>query len=171
MPYSPIETAPKLRPRPFLVHCVMTIMRCYSRAGSMHGLQAIGPPKHERWHLMTIWCFGVSIIKANHPQRQRRQRERGSSIVIVVCGMCICKRRAYATHISGHKEATTCLHNTIPPPVSHTTVQPLKSHGWTPPSRTPGGEGGMKSYPVVPITHRTCASHALLTVSPQLVLL
>lgn len=88
--------------------------------------------------------------------------------------MCNCKRRAYATHISAHKEVTSCLHNTDRPPVSHTTVQPLRRHGSTPPSRKHaflGGEGGMKSYTVVTITHRTCVGHPLLTVSPQLVLL
>lgn len=118
---------------------------------------------------MTTWCFGVSITPSHHESQGGggtwEVNRRGS------VWQGICQRRAYFTHISVHKEATTCLRSTDRPPVSHTTVQPLRRCCWTPPSRIPGGEGGMKSYPVVTITHRTRVAHPLLTVSPQLVLL
>lgn len=46
----------------------------------------------------------------------------------------ICKRRAYATHTSAYRGATSLLHNTDRPLVSLATVQPLRRHCWTPPS-------------------------------------
>lgn len=81
----------------------------------MHSPETIGPPKHERWRLMTMWCFGVPM-DAEPSSITRRLREKASQSSQECCGMCNCKRRAYATHIPAHKEATKCMHNTDRPP-------------------------------------------------------